>query len=453
MRHHKSARQERRQQRRAARARQPQSALPQSALPQSAPPQSQQPRPSHSAESAGPSTARPSTTRLGQLVDAAARASEQTTGRFHPATVRNVTLLAFLLAVIGVVWGLMRGLPSHMVFGFAALFLGVVSGWAQLSFIMNQAGGDGENAGTADPANPSGPSGVARRQNRAVSIAMTVLSIVVTIAGVVMLFVDLLPPAAILYGALAGFVIIAAVSLIVAPWWITLVANLGSQEAATAREQVRLDFTARLHDSVLQTLALIQINASDSKKVAALAHAQERDLREWLYGDAEAGQSAGRGASESVTEESTPHRAAQEATHGELLSHVLKRVVAGVEDASEQQMELVTVGDCAAAPADFMVAAAREAMLNAARHGKPPYSVYMEVSGDLVQIFVRDHGDGFDPSRLPAGHLGVAESILGRMRRGGGTADIDSRSGWGTEVKLAARIGRAAGSGGTHGRQ
>jgi signal transduction histidine kinase len=383
-------------------------------------------------------------------VDAAARASEQTTGRFHPATVRNVTLLAFLLAVVGVVWGLMRGLAPHTVFGFAAMFLGVVSGWAQLSFIMNQAEGAGVDDKAVNPADstgPANPSGAQRHQNRAVSIAMTVLSVIVTIVGVIMLFVDLLPPAAILYGALAGFVIIVAVSLIVAPWWITLVANLGSQEAATAREQVRLDFTARLHDSVLQTLALIQINAMDSKKVAALAHAQERDLREWLYGDAEAGQSAGKGTSKNVAESSVPLHAAKETVSDERLSQALKRVVAHVEDTSEQQMELVTVGDCPAAPADFMVAAAREAMLNAVHHGKPPYSVYMEVSGDLVQIFVRDHGDGFDPTHLPAGHLGVAESILGRMKRSGGTADIDSRPGWGTEVKLAARIGRAASSG------
>jgi signal transduction histidine kinase len=380
-------------------------------------------------------------TRLGQLVDAAAHASEQTAARFHPATVRNVTLLAFLLAVIGSVWGFTQGLPFHVVLGLAAMFLGVVSGWAQLSFIMNKE--------------------TRCSRGHTVSIVMSVLSVLITVVGVVMLFVGLLSPTAILYGSLAGFAMVLAVALIVAPWWITLVANLGAQEAQTAREQVRLDFTARLHDSVLQTLALIQINANDSKKVAALAHAQERDLREWLYGVAENDSSAADGAdtagsasastSASTSASSVPpvnasaSAAARSASapnpSADTAAHELKRVVAGVEDATEQQMEVVTVGDAPySRQLEPLMAAAREAMLNAAHHGKPAYSVYMELNGDLLQIFVRDHGDGFDVGNLPVGHLGVSESILGRMKRNGGTADIDSRPGWGTEVKLAIRL-------------
>ena len=371
-------------------------------------------------------------TRLGQLVDAAAHASEQTAARFHPATVRNVTLLAFLLAVIGSVWGLTQGLPFHVVLGLAAMFLGVVSGWAQLSFIMNKE--------------------TRSSRGHTVSIVMSVLSVLITVVGVVMLFVGLLSPTAILYGSLAGFAMVLAVALIVAPWWITLVANLGAQEAQTAREQVRLDFTARLHDSVLQTLALIQINANDSKKVAALAHAQERDLREWLYGDAENDSSAAHSAD---TTESAPSsspspanasagaatQSAFASTPADTAAHELKRIVAGVEDATEQQMEVVSVGDVPYShQLEPLMAAAREAMLNAAHHGKPAYSIYMELNGDLLQIFVRDHGDGFDVDNLPVGHLGVSESILGRMKRSGGTADIDSRPGWGTEVKLAIRL-------------
>lgn len=354
-------------------------------------------------------------TRLGQFVDAAARASEQTTQRVHPATVRNVTLLAFLLAAVGVVWGMVSHMPTHVVFGLAAMFLGVVSGWAQLSFIMNKESG--------------------APRTHVVSIVMSVLSILITIAGVVLLFVGVLPASAIVYGSLAGFVMIAAVGLIVAPWWITLIANLGNQEAATAREQVRLDFTARLHDSVLQTLALIQINADDPKKVAALAHAQERDLRDWLYGDAE----EDAGASAKSESKSKPEPASAAVT--ETLSHRLKSTVAEVEDTTECQMETVTVGDMAYSNVlSPLLAAGREAMLNAAHHGSSPYSVYLEVSGNLAQLYVRDHGKGFDAEHLPAGHLGVSESILGRMKRNGGTADIDSRPGWGTEVRLALRV-------------
>lgn len=427
-------------------------------------------------------------TRLGHLVDAAARASENTSGRVRPATVRNVTSLAFFLAIGGVVWGLFEGIEFRVLLGLAAMFLGIVSGWAQLSFIMNQRGAGGDS------------------RARKVAISMTVLSILATVIGVILLFSDVLEPSQILVGAFAGFAILLAVVLIVAPWWITLIANLGAQEAQTAREQLRLDFTARLHDSVLQTLALIQLNADNPQKVAALAHAQERDLREWLYGDGddgvtgaggvtggsiggaraaaagtatsgspsaamqgEAGEAsaafaaAGSAHSESstlgapFTETAAPampsplsgNMAASGMRNGaatargsasESLAHVLKRVAASVEDTTERQIEVVTVGDHAASEqTEPLISAAREAMLNAARHGAPPYSVYMEVNGDFLQIFVRDHGAGFDAEHLPAGHLGVSESILGRMKRSGGTADIDSRPGWGTEVKLTLR--------------
>ncbi|MCI1935188.1 MAG: ATP-binding protein [Bifidobacteriaceae bacterium] len=383
-------------------------------------------------------------TRLGHLVDAAAQASENTSGRVHPATVRNVTSLAFFLAIVGVVWALVSGIEFHIALGFAAIFLGIVSGWSQLSFIMNQPlGGVGSGDDEALAA--------ASLRSRKVGIAMTVLSVVVTIAGVLVLFGGVLGPRQVLFGALAGFVILAAVALIIAPWWITLVANLGMQEAKTAREQLRLDFTAHLHDSVLQTLALIQLNADDPKKVAALAHAQERDLREWLYGDMETGSPAGGPSSAGATAEGvSPAEAGAASTAApytgtdsapESLSRALKRLVADVEDTTERQIELVTVGDARADEQTVpLLSAAREAMLNAAHHGAPPYSVYLEVSGGLIQLFVRDHGSGFDTAHLPAGHLGVSESILGRMKRNGGTADIDSRPGWGTEVKLTLHV-------------
>lgn len=346
-------------------------------------------------------------TRLSNLVDAAARASKTTSSRFHEASMRNVTILAFALAIAGVVWGFIQGWSPSIVIGVASIFLGVVSGWAQLTFVMNQ-----QLDHTAS-------------RERVVSVVMIVVSIVVTIAGVVMLFSGFLEPSAILFGALAGIIMIAAVSLIVAPWWITLVANLGSQEASTAREQLRLDFTARLHDSVLQTLALIQLNAHDSKKVAALAHAQERDLREWLYGESDA----------APTDEAHQPGSSDEK---ETFVAALKRIVAEVEDSSQSSIEVVTVGDTPATNRlNPILAAAREAMRNATHHGNPPVTVYEEASPHLLQVFVRDHGEGFDADRLPTGRMGVSESIVGRMRQAGGTADIVSRPEWGTEVRLS----------------
>lgn len=320
---------------------------------------------------------------------------------------RNVTILAFALAIAGVIWGLIQGWSPSVVIGVASIFLGVVSGWAQLTFVMNR------------------PFDHTASRERVVSVVMIVVSIVVTITGVVMLFSGFLAPSAILFGALAGIILIAAVSLIVAPWWITLVANLGSQEASAAREQLRLDFTARLHDSVLQTLALIQLNATDSKKVAALAHAQERDLREWLYGEADP-----------TTDKSTSSPSTAEET-GTFVA-ALKRIVAEVEDSSQSSIDVVTVGDTPATQRlTPLLAAAREAMRNATHHGSPPVTVYEEASAHLLQVFVRDHGEGFDADNLPTGRMGVSESIIGRMKRAGGTADIVSRPGWGTEVRLS----------------
>ena len=115
--------------------------------------------------------------------------------------------------------------------------------------------------------------------------------------------------------------------------------------------------------------------------------------------------------------------------------------MARIEDSSRVPIEVVTVGD-ARYRKEFepLLSAAAEAALNAAHHGRPPVSVYCEVDPlrlRAVQIFIRDHGDGFDAAADHPGHMGITESIIGRMKRSKGSAQIDSRKGWGTEVKLA----------------
>ncbi|MFT4108320.1 PspC domain-containing protein [Propionicimonas sp.] len=173
----------------------------------------------------------------------------------------------------------------------------------------------------------------------------------------------------------------------------------------------RADMAAHLHDSVLQTLALIQRQASDPKKVTALARRQERELRQWLYGETMAGGSL------------------VEALTAELLD---------VEDTHGVDIELVSVGDCElSGDLTAVVRATREAMVNAARHsGAGRIDVYAEVDDDLVSVYVRDRGAGFDLGHVEEDRMGVRNSIVERVKRAGGRAIIRTAPGEGTEVRL-----------------
>jgi signal transduction histidine kinase len=170
---------------------------------------------------------------------------------------------------------------------------------------------------------------------------------------------------------------------------------------------------AHLHDSVLQTLALIQRNAGDAKAVVGLARRQERALRGWLHG--------------------APLTPVQSR-----LSAAIEHVSAEVEELHGVAVDEVTVGDCEVDERlAALVAAAREALVNAATwSGEPTVSVYAEVEDDRVSVFVRDRGKGFDLGAVGDGHHGIAESIKGRMARHGGKATIRTAPGEGTEVEL-----------------
>lgn len=185
--------------------------------------------------------------------------------------------------------------------------------------------------------------------------------------------------------------------------------------AAERTERVRLndraEVAAHLHDSVLQTLSLIQKRSTEAE-VGSLARSQERELRNWLYGAAP--------------------------VSAESLSGALEHVCAEIEEQHDVQVELVTVGDF---PLDdaarALVSAAREAVTNAAKFtdaGK--ISVFAEVEADVVRVFIRDRGPGFDPAAVPDDRRGIRDSIVGRMQRHGGTAIIRSLAGTGTEVEL-----------------
>ncbi|MGH2903479.1 MAG: sensor histidine kinase [Solirubrobacteraceae bacterium] len=215
---------------------------------------------------------------------------------------------------------------------------------------------------------------------------------------------------------LAALAVLVAVALIFAPSWRRLAGSLAAERTERIRSQERADVGAHLHDSVLQTLALIQRSAGDPGQVKALARRQERELRGWLAdGDA-------RGAGE-----------------GGRLAGALEAAACEVEAAIGGTFEVVAVGDCALDErGGAVVGAAREAMVNAAKFaGHVPVSVYAELSGERIHVFVRDRGTGFDPAAVPTSRRGVRESILGRMHRAGGRAAVRSQPGGGTEVEIA----------------
>ncbi|MBD8060251.1 PspC domain-containing protein [Cellulomonas sp. JH27-2] len=223
----------------------------------------------------------------------------------------------------------------------------------------------------------------------------------------------------------ASLAVLAGVALVLAPWWLRLVRELGDERAARAREAERADIAAHLHDSVLQTLALIRSRADDPSEVARMARAQERELREWLYDD--------------------------RPVPGTSIAAALRGIVAEVEDSRSGPtgdpvaIETVVVGDRVPdADAEAVLQATREALVNAVVHGRPPVSLYLEAGPTSIEVFVRDHGAGFDLEDVGPDRFGVRESIMGRVRRRGGQATVTCRPGRGTEVHL--QIGPGSGA-------
>ncbi len=216
----------------------------------------------------------------------------------------------------------------------------------------------------------------------------------------------------------AGVLGVLGLALTMGPWLFRLASDLAEERAARVRSQERADMAAHLHDSVLQTLALIQKHADDGRTVARLARAQERDLRAWLYGDPAAAETS--------------------------LAGSLRATAAEVEDVHGVPIEVVTVGDAELGEVALpVVLAAREAMVNAAKHSAAgKVDVYAEATDRLVEVFVRDRGAGFDPEAVADDRLGVRRSIIDRMERHGGSAHVRSAPGEGTEVRLSMPLAR-----------
>jgi len=213
-----------------------------------------------------------------------------------------------------------------------------------------------------------------------------------------------------------GVLVLAAIALVLGPWWLGIARDLVAERRARIRAEERADMAARVHDSVLQTLAMIQRRADQPQQVIQLARAQERELRSWLFD----GRAPG-----SMDTEMT-------------LSAGVRQIQQEVEAQHGMTVEAVTVGDCELdEDLGALLEAAREATVNAAKwSGADVVSLFAEVEPDEVSLFVRDRGKGFDPEAVPADRKGLAESIHARMTRRGGEASIRSAVGQGTEVSL-----------------
>lgn len=282
------------------------------------------------------------------------------------------------------------GLPVGTIAAVAAVVGGAVIAWSHLDEEERRQwlGGD-----------PHGRTGMVRVA--AGAVLAVVGAVVLTTRG---------RGTAILWDVLiATLAVLAGLALVLAPWALRFWRRFQAEQASRVRETERADIAAHLHDSVLQTLALIQ-RTDDPARVAQLARSQERELRTWLYG-------GGKAATDSLATAAADAAAEVEELHG-------------------VPVDLVVTGDrdwddgCEA-----LVRALREALLNAVRHAAPPVTAYVEVGPARVEAFVRDHGAGFDLDDIPHDRLGVRESILGRMERHGGTARI-RRLETGTEVEL-----------------
>jgi signal transduction histidine kinase len=220
---------------------------------------------------------------------------------------------------------------------------------------------------------------------------------------------DVLAPAGVV---VLGFLVIFG------PWWLAVARDLAEERRQRVRSQERADMAAAVHDSVLQTLALIQRASDDPAEVKRLARVQERELRSWLF-DGRAPRSF-------------------EGREIRMLSEGVGVIQREVEESHRVAVESVVVGDC---PLDealrALLAAGREATVNAAAwSGAATVALFAEVENGRVSLYVRDRGRGFDPGAVPGDRRGISESIRARMARHGGTTGIRSVPGEGTEVEL-----------------
>lgn len=304
----------------------------------------------------------------------------------------GVGLVVAGLLVQARVWGL--GFSDTLVWPVALLAVAVAVVWRRVGSV--------EVAGLLDPEAPSARWAALR----VIAGGALALAGTASLRGVDLSFGDSIRATFGLFAAIAG------IAVVFGPTVKAMSTALLSERSERIRADERAVISSHLHDSVLQTLALIQKRAEDPAEVASLARRQERELRTWLYG--ERGETTG------------------------TIGAAIEAAAAEIDELHRVAVECVVVGDRALdAEGEAVVAAAREAMVNAAKFsGTSLISLYAEITPDTIEVFVRDRGRGFDAAAVADDRRGIADSIIGRIERIGGTAVIRSAPGEGTEVRL-----------------
>lgn len=297
-----------------------------------------------------------------------------------------------LVAAVAIAQQLGANLPLDTLLPIGVVAAGAVLAWTQLD--------ESRRAGLMNRAGASQASGLAR----------LVAGLLLVTVGVLILVSGSIAWEITWSTLIATGAVLAGVFLVLAPWGLKFWRDLETERSGRARETERAEIAAHLHDSVLQTLALIQNRAGSEQDVIRLARAQERELRNWLYADA-------------------THQSGN-------LAERIRAVAAEIEDSYGTPINVVVVGDTElSAQQEVLAQAAREAVLNAAKHAGGNISVYLEAGPTGSTIFVRDRGSGFDPDAVPADRMGIRVSLYSRMHRNGGDVSIRSNAD-GTEVKL-----------------
>jgi signal transduction histidine kinase/phage shock protein PspC (stress-responsive transcriptional regulator) len=314
----------------------------------------------------------------------------------------TIALAALALGVILVVQATLGG---------GAIFWPIVIGLAGLALLWRQAD-EVQRERWVDNSTRLNPTRIVFGSGGWASYARVVVGVLLVVVAMVVVGVNGTSLAVARSALFAGLLGVAGLALVAGPVVFRLASDLGAEREERIRSQERADVAAHLHDSVLQTLALIQKSSHDPTTVARLARAQERDLRSWLY-----------------AEESTDERS---------LAGALRSAAAEIEDAHGVTVDVVAVGDCELDETlRPIVQATREAVTNAAKHaGTGRVDVYAEVTPGAVDVFVRDRGAGFLVDDIPEDRYGVRRSIVDRMQRHGGSAEVRSAPDEGTEVRL-----------------
>ncbi len=305
-------------------------------------------------------------------------------------------VVAIALIVLGLLLGLRLvdfGFADALVWPLALLALGTVLAW---------------DRGVLGPSVESG--------GHWPVLARIAAGLGLAVAGIVLMLTANLDFAAAWQSLLVLGIVIVGLALLFAPWVWRLLTDLAEERRRRIRSEERSEVATHLHDSVLQTLALIQRNADDSQAMVSLARRQERELRDWLYGDRTASNAAER-----------------------RFRRAVEQIAAEVEELHRVPVEVVVVGDRTVdGPIEPLLAATREALVNAAQHsGAAHVDLFAESGIGMVEVFVRDKGTGFDPEAVPHDRRGLAESIRARIERAGGTVTVDTTVGEGTEIALA----------------